>query len=554
MTDRSRSGPAASFRAGFSGVQVAGILLALIAVTGPVRAGELEVSTRLDERSSEPSLRVEEGRIRLLREEVLRWALERNLGLRVGRLDRARGELGVLQARGAFDLGLGASVFHLDEESPAASNLDGAEVQQQKRSTWNLGISRLLPWGGTATAQWSTARLETNSRFALLNPSYSSGFDLSLSQPLLRGFGREATEATIVIAQAQDELAQHRFEQQVVALVQAAENAYWAVVGARAQLLVAEQALALARELHENNKVRVQVGTLAPLELVQSEAGVALREEEILRVRAAVADAEDQLRSLLDLPPGPLWELPIEPESPLELAEQTLPLAAALDSALGRRIELKAQSQSIRALEVEQNLRREELKPQLNLTVGYGVNGVGGRALLRNPDGSIAGASPGGVEDAWEQLARADFPGWSVGLDFRYPLENRAARARAALATIELERARTEQERVRLQIATEVRAALRAVETARQQIASARVSVRLEEKNLEAELKRLENGLSTSFQILQVQERLTAARSRLVAAQTEYRRAVVEYHRSIGDLLEVSGVRVSTPGSSGSGA
>lgn len=554
MTDRSRSGPAASFRAGFSGVQVAGILLALIAVTGPVRAGELEVSTRLDERSSEPSLRVEEGRIRLLREEVLRWALERNLGLRVGRLDRARGELGVLQARGAFDLGLGASVFHLDEESPAASNLDGAEVQQQKRSTWNLGISRLLPWGGTATAQWSTARLETNSRFALLNPSYSSGFDLSLSQPLLRGFGREATEATIVIAQAQDELAQHRFEQQVVALVQAAENAYWAVVGARAQLLVAEQALALARELHENNKVRVQVGTLAPLELVQSEAGVALREEEILRVRAAVADAEDQLRSLLDLPPGPLWELPIEPESPLELAEQTLPLAAALDSALGRRIELKAQSQSIRALEVEQNLRREELKPQLNLTVGYGVNGVGGRALLRNPDGSIAGASPGGVEDAWEQLARADFTGWSVGLDFRYPLENRAARARAALATIELERARTEQERVRLQIATEVRAALRAVETARQQIASARVSVRLEEKNLEAELKRLENGLSTSFQILQVQERLTAARSRLVAAQTEYRRAVVEYHRSIGDLLEVSGVRVSTPGSSGSGA
>lgn len=523
---------------------LSGLFFLLVWAPSLVGAEEIPVRTQRAHRTEDLALRVEGGRILLTREEVLALALERNLGLQTSRVDRAKGTLGVIQAQGIFDLGLSSQVSFLSDENPAASNLDGAQVQEQRRSSWSLGLSRLLPWGGTAAVQWSTFRLETNSRFALLNPSYSAGLDLTLSQPLLRGFGREATEASIEIAKVNDGLSRNRFELEVTALIQATENAYWALVGAKAQLTVAEQALALARELHQNNQVRVEVGTLAPLELVQSEAGIAARQEEILRARAAVLDAEDALRSLLDLPPGELWQLPIEPQSPVDWVTSTVPLEEALALAGKQRLELQAQEEAIRVFEIERRLREQETKPQLNLTVNYGWNGVGGKALVRNPDGTIAGVSPGGLEDAWEQIARADFPGWSIGFDFRYPLENRTGRARAALAALDVERAQSELNRLKVQVATEVRAALRGVETARQQIESARVSVALEEQNLEAEQKRFENGLSTSFQVLQVQERLTAARSRLVAAQTQYRRALVEYHRAVGDLLKASNVRI----------
>ncbi len=531
-----------------------GTALLLLFASTRLPAEELRVRVELPEREQEFAPRIREGRLLLSREEALAWVLERNLELRISRIDQGRGELGVLQAEGAFDLGLSAQAFFASDESPAASNLEGAPVQVQERSNWSLGLSRLLPWGGTAAIQWSTIRLETNSRFALLNPSYSAGLDFNLSQPLLRGFGREPTEAALEIARVNSRISRIRFEQQVIALVRSAENAYWGLVGARAQLAVAVQALALARELHLNNKIRVEVGTLAPLELVQSEAGLAVREEEILRARAAVLEAEDALRVLLNLPEGELWNIPIEPETPVEFEATTGPLDTALEMAVKKRVELRGQEQSVRALELERRLRGQETKPQLNLIVNYGLNGVGGRALLRNPDGSIAGAAPGGVEDAWEQIGKADFAGWSFGLDFRYPLENRGARARAALAALEVERAESEIDRLKLQIATEVRSALRAVETTKQQISSAQVSVTLEERNLEAEQKRFENGLSTSFQILQVQERLTAARSRLVAAQTAYRRAFVEYHRAIGDLLEASKVRIVDVVAAGEGS
>lgn len=508
-------------------------------------AAPIEVSSASRGEIAAPDLRVEGDQLLLTSQEAVRMALERNLGLQAVRYDRERARLGIAAAMGAYDLGLYGALSASEDESPAASNLDGADVQEQNRRGLTVGLSQLLPTGGTGSLQWVNGRFESNSQFAILNPSFSSGLDVSFSQPLLRGFGRQATEYTIEIARNSDVIARDRFVQQVTATIQAVENAYWSLVGSRYQLRVAEESLALARELHENNKTRVEVGTLAPLELVQSEAGIATREEEIIRARAAIGDAEDLLRTLLYLPAGPLWEKTIVPETEVEIEPRPAVLATALQEAMTRRPELAVQKSSIHGLELDAAFRRQELKPRLDLTATYGFNGVGGDVIIRGPGGEVLQVLDGGWGDALEQITDLDFPGWSIALELRYPLQNRTAKARSAIAEVELEQGRVELSRLEQLVSTEVRTAVRGLETSRQQIESARVSVRLEEKNLDAERKKYENGLSTSFQILQVQESLTAARSRLVAALTGYRRALVEYHRAVGSLLEESSVRVA---------
>ncbi len=305
-------------------------------------AGGVEVSSQLLDAPDAPELRVTGDEIRLTLEEAVAVAVERNLGLRVQRYDRQVARLGIQQAMGVYDVGLTSSTFASESESPAASNLDGADVQKTNTRGLNFGFSQLLPSGGIGSIAWDNSRFETNSQFSILNPSFNSGLDFTIEQPLLRGFGRRSTEYSIEIAKNSDEISRELFVQQVIETVRQVQSNYWLLVGTRYALRVAEESLALAQELHVNNKTRVEVGTLAPLELVQSEAGIATREEEIIRARAAIGDAEDALRALLNMPPGQLWSKRIVPETEEQVEPGTFDVDSSIESALAARSELAA--------------------------------------------------------------------------------------------------------------------------------------------------------------------------------------------------------------------
>jgi outer membrane protein len=505
----------------------------------------VEVQSKPAEQATSAEVRIVDGAVHLSLDETVALALEHNLGLRVDRFTREQGKLGIEQAMGIYDLNLTAAAGKSHSESPAASNLEGAEVQKQDQEQLNLGLSQLFASGGTGTVAWNNNKFETNNQFFVLNPSYNSGFDLSFSQPLLRGFGRQVTEFNIQVARLQDDISRKAFVEQVVATVQTAENAYWNLVAARSDLQVAEQSLELAKQLHEDNKVRVKVGTLAPLELVSSEAGIASREEGIIQARAAVGDAEDVVRYLLDIADEKVWPLPVIPDTDPAIPPSAPDLHQSLAQALDSRPELAREKVAQQSREIQAAYYTSQTKPRLDLTASYGYNGVGGEAIVRDPDGTVISRTPGGWSDAIDQIGRRDFPVWSVGLNFAYPLQNRAAKTRATIAGLAAEQGKAGLDQLRQQVEAEVRIAVRGLATAQQQIDSARASVTLYEKNVDAEKKKYENGLSTSYQILQVEDDLSSARSRLVAAITGYRKAMVEYHRSIGDLLGATGVTIS---------
>lgn len=485
---------------------------------------------------------VRDGAVLLTLDEAVEVALRQNLGLSIQRFTRNRARLGVDQTLGIYDLLASATGYAEDTNAPTISAFQSSESNLQR---FNFSFDQLFPSGGQLTLGWTNSRQENNNPFSRLNPGFNSGLEFRLNQPLLRDFGRLATERQLLVARNRSQASREEFERQLVLTVQDVIDAYWNLVGARQQLIVAQESLSLARELHDRNRIQVEVGTMAPLELVQSEAAIAEREEGIITAQASVGDAEDALRRLLNLPEGELWGTEIRPATDPAVQHAPIDVEAAIQTALAERPELRNTQLDIEQARIESEFARNQEKPTLDFDVSYGFSGAGGDVIIRDDDtGEVVQTIPGDFGDAFNQVTGLDFRGWTAQLTFGFPLQNRGARAARAIAEIDLRRAETALEDVRNGIITEVRGAARRVETAAKQIDAAKASRVFQERNLDAERKRYENGMSTSFQITQIQEDLTEARSREVNAVVNYRIALAEYQRAIGRLLDEEGVAI----------
>ncbi|MEA2691069.1 MAG: outer membrane protein, partial [Acidobacteriota bacterium] len=439
------------------------------------------------------------------------------------RYNRQQAALGVYQALGIYDLLGTADLTASNNRQPSFSQFQSSS---DKRAALSFGVSQLLPYGGDLSVSTSATRSESNLNF--VNPTYGSGLSFAYTQPLLRNFGRLSTEHQLLIARSNSAVSRQEFERQATLILQQAIDSYWNLVEARAQLGVAQESLGLAKELHERNRVQVQVGTLAPLELVQSEAQIATNEENIITAQANLANAADALRQLVNLPNGEIWDKEIRPVTDAQTEHIAINLADAIRTAFERRPDVRAQQIAVERFRIDSEFFRGQKRPQLDLSVAYNLNGVG-------PDLSASTREVNGF----------DFPGWTGRLHLAVPIQNRAARAQSVIADLDYEKAKLQLDSLRSQIFTEVRTAARGVDTAAKQIDAAKASRNFQTQNLDAERKKYENGMSTSFEITRIQSDLTLARSREVSAIVQYRRALVEYYRATGRLLDTQGIVVA---------
>jgi outer membrane protein len=462
-------------------------------------------------------------------DQAVEIALRRNLSLILQRYIRNENRLGVLQALGIYDLNLTA-----DASAGATKSAQSSQGTAAKSSFQDLrvGVSQLIPYGGTAAFSWDSPRNKSQGgSFFLFNnvPVYSPTWNLTFTQPLLRGFGQSVTDQGILLAQITSNVNRYLLELQTITVSQQVINGYWNLVSAREQLVVAQESLQLARDLNERNTIQVQVGTLAPLEIVQSQAAIASREQGIITAQQAIGDAADTLRLAMNLPQD-LWQYEILPTTPPETDSIQIDLDGSIKTALDSRIEVRQEQLNIDRAKVNLAVSRSALLPILNLTANYNLSGL-----------SAAYGT------ALNQVTAFDFPGWSILLHFVFPIQNRAARAGNAIAELDVSRFNWELDQEKKTVVNEVRRAVRGVETAEKVIVAAHASRNFQERNLDAERKRYENGMSTSFQITQIQDQLTLAKQIEVNAVVGYRTALAEYYRSIGKLLPELGVRIVDP-------
>ncbi len=487
-----------------------------------------------------------DGKVELTLEDAVALTLKRNLSLVVERYRRSQAIQGIEEAFGIFDLNLGTT-FQLSEDTrPVTSILEEAEGSvTNENAVLNFDFTKLTSYGGTANLSFDNSRFASSNVAFQPNPQFSVNLDVSYTQPLLRNFGREVTRNSILVAQTTSEISRETFESQVEVVVQQVSDRYWMLVEAMEQLKVAQESLALAEELHGMNKIQVEVGTMAPLETVRSEAGVATRQEEIIRRTADVEDSADFLRRLLNLDRARYWEVDLVPVTDPITDYVEIDFDKAYATALEKRPDVVSQRLDNQIRQLRADLATNQKKPRLDVTAGYGLNGVDGDInIFDRTTGDLLFSADAGYTDALDQVFEADSDGWFLQAVFAYPLRNRAARARSIQADLDVAQGEVEMLDLEQQVLLSVRAFARAVKTAEQQIEAAKVSTKLERKNREAEQKRYENGLSTSFEVLQIQEDLTEALSREVRAITNYRRALNAFYFATGEILEQVGVEL----------
>ncbi|HEY0783978.1 MAG TPA: TolC family protein [Thermoanaerobaculia bacterium] len=498
------------------------------AATAP--RGHVVIDVRDTKPPEEADVALKDGALELSLDDALSIALRHNLGLLVQRYVRVQSRLQILQNLGIYDVQLGGVLSYQDQKnSTATSRLQAAET---KNYLADLNATQLFPLGSTLTVDLPNGRTDqtVNSIQQNLPTTYSVIPKVTFTQPLLTGFGETVTDQGLIIARNNSESSRAELVRQVTLTMQQVIDGYWNLVNAKAQLVVAQESLGLAKELHERNRIQVQVGTAAPLDLVNSEAAIATREEEIITAQSAVGDTEDALRQLLNLPPGALWNAEIKPTTPAETDRLSVNLEEAVRTGLAARPEVRENQLAVDNAKVQQAVAKNALLPTLDLQATYGFGGPG-----------IT------YSDAWKTVTNIDFPGWSAQLTFGYPLQNRRARAQHLVSQLNTEAAKTNLTAAERQVLTEVRTAARGVDTAAKSIDAAHASRNFEEKNLDAERKRYENGMSTTYQITLIQNDLTGAKSREVTAVINYRKALAEYYRAIGKLLEQHSVEIADP-------
>ncbi len=446
-------------------------------------------------------------------------------------------------SKGIFDPLAEAQIFRAHNEQPAATQLAGAAFTKTDTSDASARVTQLAPTGGTFSLGFTAGRAETNSLFFFVNPSYSTGLTLSFSQPLLRNFGRDTTTWLIRSSRNTRDASYQVFVRSVQTAVNLVEQAYWDLVYALRNLEVKREALSLARDLNRITRIKIDVGSLAPIDIVQTEVGIATAEQQIIIAEGLIGDAQDRLKRLLNFDAS-RWTTPIVPTDEVRAEQPTVSVEDGIRTALDRRPEVVAAGYNVDSDRIRYEYWGNQTLPALDLVGSYGYSGLGGTTTIRDFGGNVISQTPGDFGDAFQQILDREFKNWSVGLRFSYPILNRRTRGQRGAALFNWEASKAALNSLEQNVLVEVRAAARDIDTARRSTAAAQKSRELAERNLDAERKKYENGMTTSFQVLQIQNDLSAARTIELQSLAVYRKALSAYHYAIADILDWKGIRI----------
>jgi len=465
-------------------------------------------------------------------DEAVERALKNNADLAVEKYSPELAIEGERRARGAYDFELFGQVDQTSSTTPARNAFTGGEKVETDTWTWNFGGQQLFKTGGALRIDFNNAKADTNNVFQTYNPSYNSTLNLSLQQPLLRNRSIDVSRQQLKVTKASREISDVQFRQTVINTVAAVKKAYYDVIAAIDNLVAQRKSLDLAKKLLDENQIKVRVGTLAPLDVVQAESEVAGREEGVINAETLLAAAEDNLKQQIFPQNDPAtWALRISPTDRPSADRREVDTDRAIENALQNRTDLAAARKGLEIDDVNLRLAKSLQLPGLDLVAAYGTTGVGGTQLRDATGQPLPDPIPGGYGDAIDDVFGRDFPTWTLGINVSYPILNRSAKANAARARLAREQTVASLTRLELQVAAEVRAAARNVDANYKRVESTRAARVLQERRLDAEEKKFAAGMSTNFLVTQAQRDLADANVAEIRAILDYRKSLIEFDR-----------------------
>ena len=477
------------------------------------------------------------ARVELTLDNAVERALDRNLDLAVERLSPQTYDFSLAALDATFHPNLVSTFGLRSQTSFTRSQTAGGDILSTDTLTGNNGVQQNLKWGGGSYAVgFNNNRQEQSDLFATRNPVLNSSLTAAISQPLLRNFRTDAVRTQLKITKINQEMSETSLRATVVRTVANVRNAYWDLVFAIQADEVAQNSLQLATKLVEDNRARVEVGTLAPLDVTQAEAEQATRRQAVAQARATHGTAELALKRLIvNGTEDPYWTANIEPVDRPTYTTETVDVAGAVRRALTSRTDLEQSKKQIQSNDVSIRSLSDAQLPALDLTASYGLAGIGGTQFVRPPGAALGAAPsqviPSGFSDALSVLSDGRAPTWNFLVNFSYPLGTSPAEAATARAGLQQRQTIAQARQLELQVATEVTNAALLVDANRERLQAATVAKELADLRLSAEQSRFEVGLSTNFFVVQAQRDLRDSQNAELRALLDYRRAQVEFER-----------------------
>ena len=480
-------------------------------------------------------------------DDAIARALERNLDIAVERLNPQVVDLTLAQALSAYRPTFDTSFSNNSRTNPSSTQLDGGEAVVSDTTVINTGITQAVAWGGGSyQVNFNNNRSASTNAFSSFNPSYRSTVQASYTQPLLRGFKIDATRQQIQVTRINRDIADIDLRQTMTNTVSSVRNAYWDLVYATQTLAVQRQALELAETLIRDNEARVEIGTMAPIDIVQARSEAAARRQTLAQAEQNLATAELALKQLIvGGTDDEYWAATLNPVDLPTLDVPPIDLEAAIRSALDERTDIARSRRQLDINNVNLSSMSNNRLPAVDLVGSYQLQGQGGTRFLRSGlGGSVFKEIPGGIGDAFDQLFDTAFPVWTVQLNVSYPIGQSAAEAAYARARIQVQQVQAQLRQLRLQVATEVTNAVLQIQGITRRIEASIAARELAEEQLAAEQSKFGAGMSTNFFVVQAQRDLATAQDTELRAILDQQKALVEFDRVQRTSLSQAGISI----------
>jgi outer membrane protein TolC len=352
---------------------------------------------------------------------------------------------------------------------------------------------------------------------------------------LWKNFRIDSTRRSIIQARRDLQISEIEFQDQVSETVRTVEDVYWGLVNAIEQQNIQLQSRELALVQLRDNQKRVEIGTLAPIEITRTKSEVAQSEQGVIAAESNIIQSMNRLKNLiLNDSNDPMWRQVIIPVDRPVITEQIPTEEDALDTAFKRRPEVKNLQISLEKDETDIQYYENQTKPQLDLEATYVTQGTAGPNFEDGVDDEgniIPNPFRGGWGTVYEQVFKQNYPGFTIGVSFRYYFGNQTAKANLASARIQKDIDETSLRQALQGIRVEVVSAIYTLRTSQQNLESAIVARQFREEQLDGETKRFQAGLATNFEVLQAQRDLAQSRAAELSARIELKQAIVALQR-----------------------
>jgi outer membrane protein len=478
--------------------------------------------------------------VRLSLDDAVKAALDHNLDIAVQRLNPEISDIAYASIASVYHPSL-TSLIGPQSTTVLPTNQTtlgsaGSTTPVTSTMTFNGGVAQNIPWGGgNVTAALNNFKRSSTVNTTTYNPLFQSNWSFSYVQPLLRNFTIDSTRQQLLVTKLSRDISDVQLRATITNTLSNVRNAYWDYVFAVQSVDVAQQSVALASQLVKDNQTRVEVGTMAPIDVVQAQSQAATQQQNLVTAQGAMRTAELALKRLIVAgTQDPNWNVQIDPSDRPEFLAQPIDIDAAVRRALAERSDVEIARKTVEQNDVTLKYLGDQLKPQLDVQASYGLQGLGGTQLVKDPSdlgGTTSRFVPGGIGDTFSSLFANTYPTWTAQLVVSYPLGLSTQKANVSRARVQLSQIQAQLKQIELQIATDVTNAAINVQSGIERVQAAQAAREFAQKTLEAEQSKFEVGMSTNYNVILTQRDLATAQSNELQSVLNYRKSLVELER-----------------------